>query len=575
MAFDGIVTKQVISELGNCLIGGKINKVYQPNKNEILFGIYANSKHHTLLINIESNHCRMHLTNFQKPNPLHAPNFCMLLRKHLIGMKIKAFETYDLERIVKIVLEGYDELNDPTTKELMIELMGKHSNVILLNHHHKIIDSMRHLEMSSHSTRDILPAREYVFPATDKMSFLSLRSFEEFYQAISAYIGQEPIEMLISSRFTGISRSVISYLLQMHQIKNTSVFEEDYRTIYTALKNLLISPNVTCISFSIQNKEDYIITTAEEANSINVNLFLDDFYHQKETSDEFISYRNSVLKLILNELKKYTKRLSNMNQKLEECDKKDQYRIYGELITANLYQINQNENLDHIVLNNYYASNEEISIPLDKSLSPSMNAKKYFKKYNKLKHACEIVTLQKQETKREIDYIESVIYELENAKVISDIDAIYTEFSESFLGKSIVNSGKPTKKKPSKKKKEETFEPLTFTIDGYCVLVGKNNKQNDFLTLKYAHSNDLWFHTKNIHGSHVILKTNGEEISQETINKCASLCAFYSKAKNSSNVSVDYTFVRYVKKPVGAKPGMVIYTNFQTVNVQPDSFDLC
>lgn len=321
------------------------------------------------------------------------------------------------------------------------------------------------------------------------------------------------------------------------------------------------------IHVSNNGKEDFVIATTEGTSPLFLNFFLDDFYTTKETTDEFVSYRNSVLKLILNELKKYTKRLANMNQKLEECLSKEQYRIYGELITANLYQIDQNVNVSALTLPNYYDNNNPITIPMDKSISPSLNAKKYFKKYTKLKNACEIVNLQKQETTREIDYIESIIYELETAKTVSDVDVIYTEFSENFLGKNLLS--KDTKKKPSKKKKEEEFSPLTYTIDGYTVLVGKNNKQNDYLSLKYAHSNDLWFHTKDIHGSHVILKTNGEEIPQETINKCASLCAFHSKAKNSSNVAVDYTFARYVKKASGAKPGMVIYTNFQTVNVQP------
>lgn len=575
MAFDGIVTKQVVKELNTCLLGGKINKVYQPNKNEILFGIYANAKHYCLLINIEATHCRMHLTDFQKPNPLNAPNFCMLLRKHLIGMKIKSFETYDLERVVKIVLEGYNELNDFITKEIVVELMGKHSNVILLNDSSKIIDSMRHLETSSNATRDILPTRAYTFPTTDKISFLKLSSFEEFHSHIAPYHGKEPPDLLLSSHFIGISKLLISHLLEIHKIKDTSMLEEDYRTVYNSLKELISSSNVVCIPFSNGEKQDYVIANGTKESPFDINFFLDDFYHKKETSDEFIGYRNSVLKLILNELKKYTKRLNNMNQKLEECDKKEQYRIYGELITANLYHINANENLDNITLENYYDNNAPISVPLDKSISIAMNAKKYFKKYSKLKNACEIVTLQKQETKREIDYIESIIYELEVATTVSDIDSIYTEFSENFLGKKVLNSSKSSKKKMSKKKKEEPFSPLTFTIDGCTVLVGKNNKQNDHLTLKYAHSNDLWFHVKDVHGSHLILKSNGEEIPQETINKCASLSAFYSKAKNSSNVAVDYTFVRYVKKPSGSKPGMVIYTNFQTVNVQPKNFDLC
>lgn len=579
MAFDGIVTKQVVKELDTCLIGGKINKVFMPNKNEILLGIYSGGKNYSLLINIDSANCRMHLTTTQKPNPFNAPNFCMFLRKHLIGMKIKAIKNYDLERIITLVLEGYDELNDLSTKQLVIELMGKHSNIILLNQSGTIIDSMRRLDTISNSTRDILPAHKYIFPANDKMSFLEIKTFEEFFENITPYIEKEPMDELLSSHFIGISKLLVHNLIQLNNIDVLKTSKEDYKNLYTSLKSLLNSTNLICIPFSNSKKSDYVIAKSQDddtTSSLLINFFLDDFYHEKEITEEFISYRNSVLKLILNELKKYTKRLSNMNQKLEECDKKEQYRIYGELITANLYRIDTNVNLDHIELDNYYDNNNKIIIPLDISLSPSMNAKKYFKKYNKLKNACEIVNIQKQDTKKEIDYIESVIYELENAKTISDIDSIYTEFSESFLGKSVTNSSKNKKNANSKKKKdEETFTPLQFQIDGYTVFVGKNNKQNDYLSLKFAHSNDLWFHTKDVHGSHVILKTDGEEILQETINKCASLCAYYSKAKNSSNVAVDYTFARYVKKPSGSKPGMVIYTNYTTVNVRPNNFDLC
>ena len=451
--------------------------------------------------------------------------------------------------------------------------MGRHSNIILLNNSSKIIDSMRHLEISSNSTRDILPARNYLFPATEKNSFVNLNSFEEFYELISPFIGKEPIDLLISSHFTGISKLLISHLLETYSIENDSTIRKDYITIYNGLRNLLFS-DIEATPYSFQNKEDYVVKIAHKKAS-NINTFLDNFYNKKEASNEFLSYRNSVLKLILNELKKYNKRLINMNKKLDECDKKDDYRIYGELITANLYHLNPNENLEYIELSNYYDNNSIIKIPLDKTISLSMNAKKYFKKYNKLKNACEIVNVQKKETKQEIDYIESIIYELETAVTVSDIDSIYTEFSEKKKKKNVSTFNKSSKKKTTKKKKENAFDPLTFIVDGYTVLVGKNNKQNDYLTLRYAHSNDLWFHTKDIHGSHVVLKTNNEEIPQETINKCASICAFYSKAKNSSNVAVDYTSIRYVKKPSGSKPGMVIYTNFQTVNVQPCNFDLC
>jgi len=250
----------------------------------------------------------------------------------------------------------------------------------------------------------------------------------------------------------------------------------------------------------------------------------------------------------------------------------DTYKLYGELITANLYKINNSINVEKIVLENYYDNNSPIEIPMDKTISPSYNAKKYFKKYNKLKNASQIVSVQKDETSKEIIYLESIIYELESAKTIEDVHLIYDEIAENVIFKDTLSS-KKTNKKSSKvsknKSNKEDFAPTPTILVGYTIYIGKNNKQNDYLTLKFAHKNDIWFHTKDIHGSHVILKTNEQEITQELINKCASIAAFYSKAKDSSNVAVDYTYVKYVKKPAGAKPGMVIYTNYTTVNVHP------
>lgn len=571
MAFDGIVTRQIVKELNTCLIDGKINKVFEPNKNEILLGIYANHKNYALLINIDANNYRLHLTTTQKPNPLNAPNFCMLLRKHLIGMKIKSISNYDLERIITIELEGYNELNDLVTKKLVIELMGKHGNIILLNNANIIIDSIRHLDTFSNSNRDILPAHEYVLPETNKTSLISLNTFEEFYNIISSMNYENYIDAITNS-FTGISKTLLYYLIEKLNLKDTDLSRSDLEKIYSYLKQILNSPYLICNEYNIFNKTDYIIDISDKEPLISVNFFIDDFYSLKEENETFKNYRNSILKVILAELKKYTKRLHNINQKLEECSTMDTYKLYGELITANLYKIDNNINVDKIQLENYYDNNNLISIPLDKTISPSYNAKKYFKKYNKLKNALQIVSVQKKDTAKEIDYIESVIYELENAKTISEVHAIYEEISENEIFKDTLKFDKTKNNKKSKKntKVEEDFSPITLLLDGYTIYVGKNNKQNDYLTLKFAHNNDLWFHTKDIHGSHVIFKTNGNEIEQELINKCASIAAFYSKASSSSNVPVDYTFVRYVKKPANARPGMVIYTNYTTVNVQPN-----
>ena len=564
MAFDGIVLKSVVSELNTCLINGKINKVYMPNSNEILLGIYSGGKNYCLLCNISSNSYRIHLTTTSKPNPLNAPNFCMLLRKHLVGFRIVNISTLNLERIVTIELEGYNELNDKLRKKLIIELMGKHSNIILLNESNKIIDSIRHLDISSGSLRDILPAREYILPNNDtKLDFYNA-SKEDFINIIN-----DDITKSITNNYTGFSNSFVSSILENLNISNDNFSKNDLSTLYDTIRTILLNIETNNVKLINYNTNDYVITNSN-TEPLQVNFFLDDFYSQKEEKDSINTYRNNLLKLVLTALKKISKKLDNINIKLKECDNMDKYRIYGELITSNLYKLDFNQNAESVVLENYYDNNNNITIPLDKTISISYNAKKFFKKYHKLKNTLEIVSIQKQDTEKEIDYLESIVYELENANSISDLDEIYLEISENgiFKGKEKSNI---KKNKVNKKKVHDEYEPIIYTVDGFTLYVGKNNKQNDYITTKLGKNEDYWFHTKDIRGSHCLLKCNGKNVKEHTLVACCQIAAFHSKAKLSSNVPVDYCFVKYVKKPNGSKPGMVIYTNNKTMNVNPTS----
>ena len=571
MSFDGITLKSIVSELNNCLLDGKVNKIYEPSKNEIILGIYSNGVNYALNINISPNSYRLHLTTHSKPNPLNAPGFCMLLRKHLTGSKIKKIYTMGLERIAILELECYNDLNDLIRKKLIIELMGKHSNIILLNENNRIIDSLRHLDTYSNSYRDILPARDYVFPTSDKLDFYSMNNFDAFYNSLNECTNCEDLISLISCKYTGISNSYVKNTLKVLDI-DTQINKENIKKFYdytSSLLNKLGTTEISCITFN----NDYSIVLDSTETNLQINFFIDDFYFEKEDKEIFLEYRNNLSKLVLLTLKKVNKKLLNINKKLQECNNMDKYKLYGELLIANLYRF-KNESESVVNVENYYDNNNMISIPLDPRYSISDNASIYFKKYNKLKNALEIVGSQKQETQQELNYIESIIYELESAKNVADIDEIYSEISDSNIFENIrKRKSRNVSSKYSNKKYVESIHPLTFKIDGYIVYVGKNNKQNDYLTTKFAKKDDIWFHTKDIHGSHVILKTEGKIPEDDVLAKCASLAAYFSKAKLSSNVPVDYTYVKYVKKPSGSKPGMVIYTNNKTLNVNPRKED--
>ncbi len=603
MAFDGIVTRQVVLELKDALVGGKVNKVFEPNKNEIILGIYCNGKNYALDISISSNNYRMNLTTNSKPNPLNAPNFCMLLRKHLVGARITGIYSNCLERIVFIEFEAYNELNDLVHKKLVIELMGKHSNVILLNDKNIIIDSLRHLDSFSNSCRDILPAHEYVNPPADKLDICKI-CLEDFISLMK----NDKLSNIIPNNFSGISKTFILNTLDVLKISDTDYSYENITELYKYIKDIidnLGTDNVLTVykndkDYTIVNKVSYIdyigrpfssdpynktiispiqseqfVANADEQcsplqdNMLQTNFFLDDFYNKKEKDEITINYKNNLLKLVLSALKKITKKVNNINMKLKECENMETYRIYGELITSNLYRINNNINVDYIEIENYYDNNNLIKIPLDKSISPSYNAKKYFKKYNKLKNTLEIVSNQKADATKELDYLESIIYELEGATSTLELEEIDVEISENVLFKNTQKNSNVKKNKVNKRKVHNEYEPITYNVDSFTLYVGKNNKQNDYITTKLGKNEDLWFHTKDIRGSHCLLKCNGETVKEHTIIACAEIAAFHSKAKLSSNVPVDYCFIKNVKKPSGSKPGMVIYTNNKTLYVEP------
>ena len=396
-----------------------------------------------------------------------------------------------------------------------------------------IIDSLRHLDITSNSNRDIMPAREYIFPTSAKQSLLTINDFEVFYNIIENRFSK--IDVAISSSFTGISMAFIQNRLKELNLSNDDFSKSSLKLLFDDIKAFLENINkLTCIEFfNEKNKKDFTVcSNFERQTNLDVNFFIDDFYFNKTQDELFTSYRNSILKFIASYLNKYKARLKSIDKKLCECEDKEKYRIYGELITSNLYKI-KDINSSTISLENYYDNNNLLDIPLDKKYSISNNMARYFKKYNKLKNALEICTKQKIDTENELNYIESIVYELENAKDINDINAIYLEISENDIFKSSFKEKKAKQKANSK----TSLDPIEVNIDGFTVLIGKNNIGNDYLTTKIANKNDLWFHTKDIHGSHIILRLENNEPNDNVILKCAQIAAFHSKAKLSSMFS--------------------------------------
>lgn len=554
MAFDGVVTKSIVYELNNCLVGGKIEKIHSPTENEILMSVYSNGIKYALNINISANNYRINLTTSVKENPPAPTNFCMVLRKHLLNSRISSIYSTDLERVV--VIDFKNNYDDSMSKKLIIELMGKHSNVVLIDNQDVIINSLRHLSITNNANRNIYPKCKYVYPVSSKNNLIDIKNYNELYELVKS---EENISICFPELFTGISKTFISSclnILQMSDIPSLDNINKLYNYIFNIISNVT-SNNVICGSFN----NDYTLFKGAKKSNLDINFFIDDFYTSKEIEETFKSYQNNLLKLILNNIKKLEVKLKNTNIKLKECNNMNTYKLYGELITANLYKIKETH-LDNIELENYYDNNSVISIPLDKAFSVSDNAKKYFKKYNKLKSAFDIVNKQKEEIESEVTYFESIVYSIQEARNVEDLDEVYQELSGTII--------KPKNDKNIKKNNNIT-EPLKYEIDGFIAYVGRNNLQNEYLTNKLAVNSDYWFHVKDMHGSHVILKTQNNTPSQEVINKCASLAAYYSKAKYSSNVPVDYTLIKNVKKLPKSKPGLVTYTDYKTINVMPQS----
>lgn len=573
MAFDAVSVRCLVGELKEKLINGRIDKIYQPEKDEITVNIRTLSESFKLVLSASSAHPRVHFTSVSKKNPKTAPLFCMLLRKHIGSGKITAVEQVGFERIIKFSIESYDELGDLTTKYLIAEIMGRHSNIILTNNDMKILDCIKHIDFTVSSVREVLPGLQYVSPPPqDKVD---LTDIEETVNIDFSPPAQTADKAILSS-IAGISP------LTAREIVYRAFSRTDIRAgeLTDSGKNKILY-EIVCLAKAVQNNNfspciiinsatgklmDFSATPIAQYESMaeisvfsNINDLLDIFYKTRDMHERMRQKSADLVKLLGNNIERISKKLVILNKTLASSKDKDKHKIYGDLLTANLYKITQGQT--EIEVDNYY-SGDTVKIALSPTLTPSQNAQRYYKKYNKAKTAEVEAAKQIENAKNDLEYLESTLTAVETADSEADLNAIRAE---------LIAEGYLQRKVSQKRQSQAAAKPIHFvSSDGFDIYVGKSNTQNDYLTTKLANSSDLWFHTKGIHGSHTVIKLGiDKDVPKSTITEAAEIAAYYSKARLSSQVPVDFTEIKNVKKPNGAKPGMVIYDNYNTIYVTP------
>lgn len=579
MAFDGLVMAAVAQELQDKLIGGRIEKIHQPGPNELVLVIHTRELgKQRLLISADSRDARIHLSQIAYVNPMAPPIFCMVLRKHLEGSRIRSIRQVELERVLELSIDSRDELGRPSEKLLFCEVMGKHSNIILVNPDSKtILDGVNRYSHSVSRYREVLPNRPYLPPP--EQGKLDPRTISE-EQFRSIMIKNEELSSPVMSALLrildGVGPQTCRELVARAGLSPDYALEfcGDYelRQLWQQVNwlgdlleqgafqpTLLLDRRGYPLEFSAIDLS-HLQSYSRQSGSISE--ILDRYYQSLGQRRTLESTRQSLLQVVRREIDRLQKKIAIYQKSLATAEKGDIYRIYGELITANLYQLEQGPEAR---VENFYEPATEIVIPMESARTPSENAQSYFKKYLKAKNTREAVLEQFEQAQSELTYFEAVENALTQALETGDLDEIRGELEEQAYLKPKTLDRKKTKKE------QHTPQPLSFvSTDGFTILVGKNNKQNDYLTLKMAKEADIWLHTKDIPGSHVIISCGlKNEVPDQTLLEAASLAAWFSKARQSGKVPVDYTLRRNVRKPRGAKPGMVIYDNQRTLSVTP------
>ena len=567
MAFDGIVVANLVCELNKTILNSKISKIAQPETDELLFTLKGQNGQFRLAMSASASLPFLYLTKQNKPSPLTAPNFCMVLRKHIANGRIIGITQPDLERIIQFEIEHLDELGDLCHKKLIIELMGKHSNIIFCKEDGTIIDSIKHVSAQISSVREVLPGRMYFIPdTTHKKNPLTVLQ-EDFLQTVCEK--PEPIAKAIYTSYTGISPSIANEICfragvdgdfsmsSLHEDEKLHLFH-NFDWFMTDIKEEHFSPNimykgkepVEFASLPYTSYEEYTVTNYDSISEV-----LETYYASRNIYTRIRQKSSDLRRIVTTALERNRKKFLLQQKQLKDTEKREKYRIYGELL--NTYGYHLESGAKKLEALNYY-TNEMITIPLDDQLSASENAKKYFDRYGKLKRTYEALTTLIEETKDEITHLESIATALDIAVSEDDLVQIKEE---------LIEFGYIRKKRGDKKARIKSKPFHYISSDGFHIYVGKNNYQNDELTFKFATGNDWWFHAKGMPGSHVIVKSSGQtDLPDRVFEEAGALAAYYSKGRENDKVEIDYIQKKNIRKVAGAAPGFVIYhTNYSLV----------
>ena len=563
MAFDGITIANIVKELNNTILNGRIAKIAQPENDELLLTIKPAKGQVRLVISASASLPLIYLSRDNKPSPMTAPNFCMLLRKHIANGRIVGISQPSLERIIRFEIEHLDELGDLCRKSLIVEIMGKHSNIIFCNEKGMIIDSIKHVSAQMSSVREVLPGREYFIPDTMKKENPLGIPEENFTQELLSK--PMPVGKAIYNSFTGISPVVAEEICYLAGIDSSvpalemsgDLLAHLYRQFTYFMEQVTESKFSPAIYYDGNEPKEFSSLLLTHFSNYQVKSYdsisevIRTYYSSRDLITRIRQKSSDLRRVVQTALERNRKKYDLQLKQLRDTENRDKYKVYGELIHT--YGYNLEEGAKELEALNYY-TNEMIKIPLDPQKTPQENAKKYFDRYNKQKRTFEALSELIKETKDEIDYLESVSKSLDIARSEDDLIQIKEELIESGF----------IRRKQSAKKVKITSKPFHYiSSDGFHMYVGKNNLQNEELTFHFANGGDWWFHAKKAPGSHVIVKTNGEELPDRTFEEAARLAAHYSKNSGAEKVEVDYVEKKQVKKPNGSKPGFVVYyTNY-------------